>query len=69
MNDAADYSFGQIIYLPGSFRSFSYYLHTIATLSVVVPIKKKERKKEVILMYSVFKTKDIDGRAECGCAN
>lgn len=47
ISDAVDYSFGQIIYLPGSFISFSYYLHTIATLSVVVPIKKRKERSDL----------------------
>lgn len=28
-----------------------------------------KKKKKVILMYSMFKTEDIDGRADRGCAN
>lgn len=53
IRDAVDYSFGQIIYLPGSFRSFSYYLHTIETLSFVVPIKKEKQERGDLNVFCV----------------
>lgn len=41
---------------------------SLTPAGLLAPLKKEEEKK-VILMYSMFKTEDIDGRADWGCAN